>query len=76
VYFFFEPDEHRQSDGRSRVVRVGTHGLRPGSGSMLWGRLRQHHGPPTEMRWVATTAGRYSDSTSVWPSPNGITTMI
>jgi hypothetical protein len=44
VYFFFQPDEHRQSDGRSRVVRVGTHGLRPGSGSTLWGRLRQHHG--------------------------------
>jgi len=43
VYFFFEPGEAR-SDGRLRVVRVGTHALRLGSGSTLWGRLSQHRG--------------------------------
>ena len=57
VYFFFEPGETRSgfdsdsdtgtcpgSDGRGRVVRVGTHGLTAGSKSVLWGRLSQHRG--------------------------------
>ena len=57
VYFFFEPGENRSvassdsdsgsctdSDGRGRVVRVGTHGLTAGSKSVLWGRLSQHRG--------------------------------
>ena len=43
VYFVFEPGEHRESGG-DRVVRVGTHGLKTGSRSTLWGRLRQHRG--------------------------------
>lgn len=43
VYFVFEPGEHRESGG-DRVVRVGTHGLKAGSRSTLWGRLRQHRG--------------------------------
>jgi hypothetical protein len=44
VYFFFEPEEHRASNGTMRVVRVGTHALTAGSKSTLWGRLRQHRG--------------------------------
>jgi hypothetical protein len=43
VYFFFEPGEAREDGTRPRVVRVGTHGLRPSS-STLWRRLSQHRG--------------------------------
>jgi hypothetical protein len=43
VYFCFEPGEHREDLSTPRVVRVGTHGLRPSS-STLWGRLSQHRG--------------------------------
>lgn len=43
VYFFFENEELREDGATPRVVRVGTHGLRP-SRSTLWGRLRQHKG--------------------------------
>lgn len=38
VYFFFEPGELR-IDGKPRVVRVGTHGLRSTSRTTLWKRL-------------------------------------
>ena len=31
-------------DGTSRVVRVGTHALRPTDQTTLWGRLRRHRG--------------------------------
>ncbi|MGH7087629.1 MAG: hypothetical protein ACREFQ_01875 [Stellaceae bacterium] len=45
VYFFFEPGESRSGSGLGhRVVRVGTHALKVGSGSTLWGRLAQHRG--------------------------------
>lgn len=45
VYFFFEPGEMRSTSGEGlRVVRVGTHALKPGSKSTLWKRLRQHRG--------------------------------
>ncbi len=43
VYFFFEDGEFRRDGSTPRVVRVGTHGLRP-SKSSLWGRLSQHRG--------------------------------
>ena len=43
VYFFFEDGEVREDGITPRVVRVGTHGLRP-SRSTLWGRLSQHRG--------------------------------
>ena len=43
VYFFFEPGELRPN-GKPRVVRVGTHAVSAGSGSTLWGRLKQHLG--------------------------------
>jgi hypothetical protein len=43
VYFFFESTE-RRDDGALRVVRVGTHGLRPHSRQTLWARLAQHKG--------------------------------
>ena len=43
VYFFFEDGEIR-TDGTSKVVRVGTHALRPTDKTRLWGRLRQHRG--------------------------------
>ena len=52
VYFFFEPGEARSTPGIGpRVVRVGTHGLKAGSKSTVWGRLRQHRG---------TTAGAHA----------------
>ena len=44
VYFFFEPGELREDGRAPRVVRVGTHALKAGSKSTLWGRLRQHRG--------------------------------
>ena len=45
VYFFFEDGEARSGSGAGlRVLRVGTHALKDGSGSTLWGRLSQHRG--------------------------------
>ena len=45
VYFFFEDGESRSDSGRGpRVVRVGTHALKHGSRTSLWGRLAQHRG--------------------------------
>lgn len=45
VYFFFEDGESRSGSGaRPRVVRVGTHALKPGGGANLWSRLRGHRG--------------------------------
>ena len=45
VYFFFERGQTRSiPDEGDRVVRVGTHGLKAGSVSTLWGRLFQHRG--------------------------------
>ncbi len=45
VYFFMEHGEFRhRSDKVHRVVRVGTHALKAGSGTTLWGRLSQHKG--------------------------------
>ena len=45
VYFFYESGETRSGTGiGQRVVRVGTHALKDGSGSKLWGRLSQHRG--------------------------------
>ena len=46
VYFFFENRELRNDSDTQRVVRVGTHGLRP-SKSTLWRRLSQHRGNVT-----------------------------
>ena len=45
VYFFFETGERRVGSGEGpRVVRVGTHALKPGSSTKLWTRLSQHRG--------------------------------
>ena len=45
VYFFCEPGEIRTDSGAGpRVVRVGTHALKAGSGTTLWNRLSQHRG--------------------------------
>ena len=45
IYFFYESGEPRSGSGAGpRVVRVGTHGLKDGSRSTLWGRLSQHRG--------------------------------
>lgn len=43
IYFFFEDGETRRNRTK-RVVRVGTHGLKDGSKSTLYGRLVQHRG--------------------------------
>lgn len=45
VYFFREPGENRTDTGEGpRIVRVGTHALKSGSGTKLWTRLSQHKG--------------------------------
>jgi hypothetical protein len=45
VYFFMEQGELRSDSGAGpRVVRVGTHALKPGSRTTLWHRLSQHRG--------------------------------
>ncbi|MEO8096329.1 MAG: hypothetical protein ABI811_01405 [Acidobacteriota bacterium] len=45
VYFFREAGESRADSGRGpRIIRVGTHALKPGSGTKLWTRLSQHRG--------------------------------
>jgi hypothetical protein len=45
VYFFLEASETRTDTGeRPRIVRVGTHALKAGSGAKLWTRLSQHRG--------------------------------
>ncbi len=46
VYFFQEHGETRSdSDSGPRIVRIGTHALKPGSRTTLWKRLSQHRGP-------------------------------
>lgn len=48
VYFFLDPNEPCEvSPGGIRVVRVGTHALKAGSRSTIWGRLRTHRGTLT-----------------------------
>ena len=45
VYFFMEPTEFRTDSGSGlRIVRIGTHALKRGSGATLWRRLSQHKG--------------------------------
>ncbi|QLL63473.1 hypothetical protein FKV68_19510 [Sinorhizobium mexicanum] len=45
VYFFMEDGEDRSDSGSGpRIVRVGTHALKPSSGTKLWTRLSQHRG--------------------------------
>jgi hypothetical protein len=44
VYFFFDEHEPRGPGTGLRVVRVGTHALRSGSRTTLWGRLHNHKG--------------------------------
>ena len=45
VCFFFEGGEGRTGSGAGpRVIHVGTHALRSGSGAGLWNRLRNHRG--------------------------------
>jgi hypothetical protein len=45
VYFFREIGELRTDSGTGpRIVRVGTHALKEGSGTKLWTRLSQHKG--------------------------------
>jgi hypothetical protein len=48
VYFFRECGEYRSDTGEGpRIVRVGTHALKAGSGTKLWTRLSQHRGQPS-----------------------------
>jgi hypothetical protein len=45
VYFFREAGENRSDSGEDpRIVRVGTHALKAGGGTKLWGRLSAHRG--------------------------------
>lgn len=45
VYFIMEEGENRSDTGSGpRIVRVGTHALKEGSGTKLWTRLSQHRG--------------------------------
>ena len=46
IYFFQEAGECGFDTGSDRrIVRVGTHALKTGSGTKLWTRLSQHRGP-------------------------------
>ena len=57
VHFFREPGERRTDTGSGqRIVRVGTHALKTGSGTKLWTRLSQHKGQ------LATGAGNHRGS--------------
>lgn len=44
VYFFFAPNETRDSTDQLRLTRIGTHAVSTGSGTSLWNRLRTHRG--------------------------------
>lgn len=45
VYFFRETGESRSDTGTGpRIVRVGTHALKAGGSTTLWGRLSTHRG--------------------------------
>ncbi|HEX8828731.1 MAG TPA: hypothetical protein VF778_11510 [Xanthobacteraceae bacterium] len=45
VYFFREAGESRSDTGTGpRIVRVGTHALKAGGSTTLWGRLSTHRG--------------------------------
>lgn len=44
VYLVFEPGEDRLIGSGPRTVRIGTHALKSGARSTLWGRLSQHRG--------------------------------
>jgi len=44
VYFFFCPNETRESSEQLRLTRIGTHAVSEGSGTSLWNRLRTHRG--------------------------------
>lgn len=44
VYFFFHPDERRDSTDQLRLTRIGTHAVSQGAGTSLWNRLRTHRG--------------------------------
>lgn len=49
VYFFREYGEsHLETGEGPRIVRVGTHALKTGSGTKLWTRLSQHKGHPSK----------------------------
>jgi hypothetical protein len=51
VYFFREDGENRTDSGDGpRIVRVGTHALKAGSGTKLWTRLSQHRGAERRRR--------------------------
>ncbi|KTG09423.1 hypothetical protein AUR64_16735 [Haloprofundus marisrubri] len=44
VYFFFAPEETRETTDQPRATRVGTHAVSEGSSTSLWDRLRTHRG--------------------------------
>lgn len=44
VYFFFNPEETRESSDQLRLTRIGTHAVSEGSNTSLWNRLRTHRG--------------------------------
>jgi hypothetical protein len=44
LYFFFTPNEQRDTSEHQRVTRVGTHAVAEGSSATLWSRLKAHHG--------------------------------
>jgi hypothetical protein len=49
VYFFREAGENRSDTGGGpRAVRVGTHALKTGGSTTLWGRLSTHQANPFE----------------------------
>ena len=49
-----------------RIVRVGTHGLKTGSRSTLWGRLSQHRGTSAEADVEARVSHYIGDMPFLW----------
>jgi hypothetical protein len=59
VYFFMEEGERRTDTGEGlRIVRVGTHALKAGSGTTLWDASRSTRGRRNPV--AAITADRFS----------------
>jgi hypothetical protein len=67
AYFFFEDGEDRSDSGMGlRVVRVGTHAIKPTSKTTLWDRLSNHRGHvkgPGGSQW--TSIFRYHVGTAL-----------
>lgn len=78
VYFFHETGENRSDTGEGpRVARVGTHALKEGGSTTLWGRLSADHlmQPKRSRLFLATAFKAYgprSEEASLFYALNNI----